>query len=501
MTAEVQTGSISASVPDQTVSVPSLRAQRSALRGCLVAGDAVALALAFLGAYWVRFYLQVTTAPEVVPIPYFYAMVAAVLTVLSIAVFTLFHLYDYDSLLGGVSEYARVFRASSTVAAIVILGTFFAPRFVVSRLFVMTAWLLSFALASMNRFLWRRVVYTLRCRGYFLAPALIVGTNEEAAALAADLSDCRSSGLRVAGFISTRPEVAGKPHVAEGVNLPVVGGLSDVRRGIEDLGVEELIVAITAIRREQLLELCERVNALPNVHLRLSSGLYELLTSGLTVETKGLVPLVTVNKLRLTTGEFWSKAVLEYSVAGAAILVLSPLLLLIAVLIKLDSRGPILFRRRVLGVSGKRFDAFKFRTMHVNGEDLLRQTPRLQEQLRAEHKLKHDPRVTRVGRWLRKYSLDELPQLFNVILGQMSLVGPRMITPEEAEKYGRHRLDLLTVRPGITGLWQVSGRSDLSYEDRVHLDMYYVRNYSVWLDLQILFVQTLPAIIQSRGAY
>ena len=229
--------------------------------------------------------------------------------------------------------------------------------------------------------------------------------------------------------------------------------------------------------------------------------MYELLTTGLTVRTMGNVPLISFNKFRLDPGEAAVKAALEYSLTVTGLLLLWPLLLAIAILIKLDSNGPVLHRRRVLGVSGKKFDAFKFRTMHVNGDDVLRDRPELQAELREHHKLKDDPRVTRVGRWLRKFSLDELPQLFNVLLGQMGLVGPRMITAEEAEKYGRHRLDLLTVKPGITGLWQVSGRSNLSYDERVRLDMFYIRNYSVWLDLQILFVQTLPAVIHGRGAY
>jgi lipopolysaccharide/colanic/teichoic acid biosynthesis glycosyltransferase len=155
----------------------------------------------------------------------------------------------------------------------------------------------------------------------------------------------------------------------------------------------------------------------------------------------------------------------------------------------------------VLGVTGRPFDAFKFRTMYVNGDELLAKAAGASEALRENHKLKDDPRVTGAGRWLRRFSLDELPQLFNVLLGQMALVGPRMISPEEAPKYGRQRLNLLTVKPGITGLWQVSGRSDLSYEERVRIDMYYVRNYSVWLDLQILFVETLPAVLRGKGAY
>ncbi len=138
--------------------------------------------------------------------------------------------------------------------------------------------------------------------------------------------------------------------------------------------------------------------------------------------------------------------------------------------------------------------------MLVNGDDLLAAHPDLQAELAANHKLKNDPRVTRIGRILRRTSLDELPQLFNVLRREMSLVGPRMISPIEISKYNQWDMNLLTVPPGITGLWQVSGRSDISYEERVRLDMHYIRNWTIWLDLELLF-QTLPAVIKGRGAY
>jgi lipopolysaccharide/colanic/teichoic acid biosynthesis glycosyltransferase len=154
-----------------------------------------------------------------------------------------------------------------------------------------------------------------------------------------------------------------------------------------------------------------------------------------------------------------------------------------------------------MGVNGRAFDAFKFRTMHENGDQILDAHPELKEELAREHKLKNDPRITRLGRILRKLSLDELPQVFNVLRGEMSIVGPRMISPEEMEKYQQLGMNLLTVKPGITGLWQVSGRSDVSYEERVRMDMYYIRNWNIWLDLQIIF-QTIPAVLIShRGAY
>jgi lipopolysaccharide/colanic/teichoic acid biosynthesis glycosyltransferase len=175
-------------------------------------------------------------------------------------------------------------------------------------------------------------------------------------------------------------------------------------------------------------------------------------------------------------------------------------MLLIAIIVKLDSPGPVIYRRKVMGVNGITFDAFKFRTMAVNGDEILARSPDLKAELELNHKLKNDPRVTRMGQFLRKLSLDELPQLFNVLLHQMSLVGPRIISPEEMSLYQQWGTNLLTILPGITGLWQVSGRSDVSYEERVRLDMYYIRKWTVWLDINLL-VRTIPAAIKGKGAY
>jgi lipopolysaccharide/colanic/teichoic acid biosynthesis glycosyltransferase len=196
-----------------------------------------------------------------------------------------------------------------------------------------------------------------------------------------------------------------------------------------------------------------------------------------------------------------AKTILDYGLALPTLVVFSPVLAAIALWIRWDSPGPVIYRRRVLGMGGRQFDAFKFRTMFGDGDRMLAERPELLTELRSTHKLKDDPRVTGVGRWLRRYSLDELPQLLNVVLGDMSLVGPRMITAAELDNYGSDRASLLTVKPGLTGLWQVSGRSDVSYADRVRLDMEYIRGYAIWRDLEILFIRTLPAVLKGRGAY
>ncbi|MEZ4645427.1 MAG: sugar transferase [Chloroflexota bacterium] len=194
------------------------------------------------------------------------------------------------------------------------------------------------------------------------------------------------------------------------------------------------------------------------------------------------------------------KATLDYLIVLPALVFIAPLLLVIALLVKLDSPGPLIYRRRVLGRNGREFDAFKFRTMYVDGAAILAQHPCLQAELAQNYKLKCDPRVTRVGYFLRKFSLDELPQLINVLRREMSLVGPRMITPCELAMYGRWSDAFLTVLPGITGLWQVNGRSNTTYDERVHLDMTYIYNWSIWLDIKIIFL-TVPAVLKGEGAY
>lgn len=194
------------------------------------------------------------------------------------------------------------------------------------------------------------------------------------------------------------------------------------------------------------------------------------------------------------------KSVFDRVASLALLLLLSPLLLLVAILVRASSPGPIFYRRRVLGLDGVQFDAFKFRTMVVDAEARLSADPELRRRYGAKAKLRDDPRLAPCGSWLRRTSIDELPQLFNVLRGDMSLVGPRMFAPDELADFDRGICERLRIKPGMTGLWQVSGRQELSYEDRVRLDLRYIHGWSLWLDLVIL-LRTVPAVFTMRGAY
>jgi exopolysaccharide biosynthesis polyprenyl glycosylphosphotransferase len=283
--------------------------------------------------------------------------------------------------------------------------------------------------------------------------------------------------------------------------LPCLGSVEKIGKIIEDYNIGEVILASSAFSaHDYLLDIFRTYGISERVNLRMSSGLYEILTTGLTINEFAYVPLVYVNKVRLAGMDNVLKFILDYLGAIVSLILLSPFLLVIGVCIKIGSPGPVLHKRLVMGLNGKQFYALKFRTMVTNGDEVLDQYPELKSELQTNHKLKNDPRITVIGAFLRKYSLDELPQLLNVLKRDMSLVGPRMISPEEAPMYEQFVMNLLTVLPGITGLWQVSGRSDISYEERVRLDMYYVRNWSLWLDFQLLF-QTIPVVFRAKGAY
>jgi lipopolysaccharide/colanic/teichoic acid biosynthesis glycosyltransferase len=269
---------------------------------------------------------------------------------------------------------------------------------------------------------------------------------------------------------------------------------------IEEYHIGEVILASSALStRDYLREIFRTYGVSEKVNIRMSSGLYEIITTGLTISEFAYVPLVYVNKVRLAGVDRVLKLISDYLLAIGSLIVLSPFLMLISFCIKISSPGPVLHRRLVMGLNGKQFYALRFRTMVAKGDDVLDQHPELKRELQINHRLKNDPRITPIGAFLRKYSLDELPQLFNVLKRDMSLVGPRMISPEEATKYKQFAMNLLTVLPGITGIWQVSRRSDISYEERVRLDMYYVRNWSLWLDFQLLF-QTIPTVLRAKGA-
>jgi exopolysaccharide biosynthesis polyprenyl glycosylphosphotransferase len=455
------------------------------------------IAAAFRVAYQVRFVLDIPIFNlEILPSFPYYQRLSFTLIPVWLGLFFMFGLYAKPNLLGGTKEYDLVFRATTIGMMLVIIAGFLEPVFIFARGWLVLAWAATFLLTAVGRFALRRFMYRLRTKGYFLTPALIIGANEEGKVLGEQLHGWRRSGLHVMGFIDeTLPPGTEVSH-----DFRVLGNLDSLPGIVERYGVGELILATSALNREQMLDIFRQHGISDQVNLRLSSGLFEIITTGLEVKEVAYVPLVRVHQVKLTGLDEALKLILDYGLGIPVTILLLPLFLIVAIAIKREDGGPVFHRRRVMGLNGTQFDAFKFRSMRLDGDSLLADKPELQEELKTHYKIKDDPRVTRVGKILRKYSIDELPQLFNILRREMSLVGPRMISPPEMREYNQWGINLLTVRPGLTGLWQVSGRSDVSYARRVQLDMQYIRNWSIWLDIYIL-MQTIPAVLRGTGAY
>jgi exopolysaccharide biosynthesis polyprenyl glycosylphosphotransferase len=460
----------------------------------LILSDAMVLIISFGLAYALRFWTGWAIFDEGTIKPEFYALVIGGLVPAYLLIFHLYGLYQPLNLLGGTTEYARWFNAITVGLLLIFTLSFVIPDFVVARGWILVSWATLVLGGIASRFAIRRTVYAQRQAGRFVDRTLIVGANPEGMAVAEQLIQAKTSGSQPVGFIDDYLPTGSEPIPG----LPVLGTSAAFNALVEMQDIDVVVIANSAISRERLLGIYSSLDALPNIEVRLASGLFELLTTGVRIREEGFVPMVVLNKTRITGVHYWAKTCMDLLIAATALVVGAPLFLLLICWIKRDSPGPVIYRRRVVGQGRTEFDAFKFRTMHIDGDRRL--TPELRQELESYGKLKEDPRVTKAGAFIRKYSLDELPQLINVLRGEMSLIGPRMITRKELEKFGKWQHNLATVKPGLTGLWQVSGRSDLSYEDRVRLDMYYIRNHSIWLDIQILF-RTIPVLLFGRGAY
>ncbi|MBA3873424.1 MAG: sugar transferase [Anaerolineae bacterium] len=464
--------------------------------------DIVVLILAFELAFNIRFIAPTTSLfdPTGFRDPSFYLQFMLILVPVWIVLFFIFRLYDPTILFGGLREYANIFNGCTAGFMLVIIAGYLDPSLVLARAWLIIAWAFAIGFMMVERFIFRRFVYWMRSRGHLMSPTYIVGANAEGVAIAEQLMSTSATGVNIIGFLDD--SISPGEEVLPGI--VVHGPTSRAETLVQRFGIERLVVATSGIHRENMVDLFRRFVNSSDVSMWLSSGMYEILTTGVQIQDVGSVPMVSVNRVRLTGINIVLKALVDYLGAILGLLVLSPFFFFIAIIMKLTDPGPIVYHRRVVGVGGKEFDAYKFRTMVVNSkevlEELLARDPKAREEYNKYYKLKEDPRITKIGAFLRKTSVDELPQLINVLRGEMSIVGPRMITMEEVEKYGKWGLNLHTVKPGITGLWQVTGRSELTYEERVRLDMNYIRNYSIWKDLQIV-VQTIPAVLMSKGAY
>ncbi len=460
----------------------------------LAAIDVLLINLGFAVAWYLRYQLQLgreVAAPDYLALSE-YRGIQALLTVCLLLVYSLNGLYLRRRRQGLVDEIAGLTSGALLGVAVMIVAVFYLRPFGYSRLVFVYALAVIVALLAGARILDRLWQAWLRRKGIGLRRTLVVGEGEVGRAIMQNVVAQPELGYQIVGFVDDEPrQKLGR--------FPYLGTCTDISSLVASHEIDEVIIALPSATHRKINEILFAC-AQQQVSFRIVPDFYELTLNQVDVAEINGIPLIGLREARLRGGGQLVKRAVDIVGASLGLLLLSPLLLLIALAIKLDSPGPILVEQVRIGRFGRPFKFYKFRSMYEKADQDL---PKLLDQNEADgpiFKMRNDPRRTRVGRWLRRFSLDELPQLFNVLRGEMSLIGPRPPFPHEVERYQEWHRRRLEVPPGITGLWQVSGRSELPFDEMALLDIWYIENWSLGLDLKIA-LRTIPAIVFGSGAY
>ena len=461
----------------------------------LIVIDALIINVSFILAYYIRFEWFLGKSPAIIPqLTRFYYILIFV-TFLWLALFKLLGLYDKKDITSTADEASSIFGAT-IVGTLLLLALLFLYRgFWFSRALLLYALAICSALMIFSRYMLggaRREFYK---RGIGVRRTLIIGAGEIGRGLAFKMFSEKDIGYKAVAFLDDDPDKAGKNFHG----VPVMGSIISTKNKIKELNIDEVILATGKLHQQKVLDIITECEG-EGVEFKLVPGILELIASRISTDEIGGIPLLTVKEIRLQGFNALLKRFVDIAVSLSGLLLLSPLILLVAIAVRLESKGPILFMQKRVGKDGRTFNLYKFRSMIQGAEAMFERVVAEKGGDILRFKAKDDPRTTRVGRIIRKFSIDELPQLVNVLIGDMSLVGPRPPVPIEVEKYSAWHKKRLRIRPGITGLWQVSGRSELPFEDMVRLDVYYIENWSLWMDFRII-LRTIPTVVFGSGAY
>ncbi|WP_308291299.1 sugar transferase [Microbacterium ureisolvens] len=427
-----------------------------------------------------------------------YWIFSAVLVVAWMWALSLIDSRDHRVIGNGPTEYVRVARASFTFfGAIAILAFLF--RVDVARGYLLIALPLGIFVLLLERWLWRQWLIAQRWVGQYSAKVLLVGSEESVAAIARELQRSPTAGYHVVGACVPSGKIAA---TIPGTSVPVMGTVDNVERAIAATGADTVAVTSTDDLPTMKVKQISWALEAGRQHLVLAPSIADI--AGPRIHTRPVagLPLIHVETPKFSRGQRIAKRTMDLLISVIGLILISPLMAFLAISVRLTSEGPVLFRQKRVGLKGREFEMLKFRSMVVNAEELLVD---LREKQNSGNevlfKMADDPRVTPVGKIMRKYSLDELPQLFNVLAGNMSLVGPRPPLASEVAMYDTHVHRRFLMKPGITGAWQVGGRSSLSWGDSVRLDLAYVENWSLMGDFVILVKTARAALSPGDSAH
>ena len=446
----------------------------------LVPTDYIMLILSGVFVYFLRFTAFTSLRPVIYEIPFNeYFISVLLIALLWLGIFVLSGLYNLELKRRFSKEVPKIFLACSMGIMLIVAFIFFKGEYFSSRFIILAAWLVSIVFVSLGRALIHILELSAYKKGRNLEPILILGQDK--------------TTEQIINYLQNNPGVGYKV-------LDNPKSFSDLQeKWLERVGeINQIIQTDSLLERFEVLKIIDFCHE-HQIIFKYAADIFGSLVSNVQMEEINGIPIITLGQTALCG---WGRIVKRFfDLIGAflALMFFSPLFLILAIIIKIDSRGPVFVSLKRIGQKNRPFQLYKFRSMIPNAQKLKKELLKHNERKGPLFKMENDPRITCFGRFLRKTSLDELPQLFNIIKGEMSLVGPRPHEPQEIANYARHHKQLLAIKPGLTGLPQISGRSKLSFEEEAKLDIYYIENWSLLFDLQIVLM-TVPIILTTKNA-
>jgi exopolysaccharide biosynthesis polyprenyl glycosylphosphotransferase len=464
----------------------------------LFLNDIIFMILSFFISYYLRFFtpfFDLSRPTYTINTHYIFYSIVFITSTLSLLGF--YRLYDWDYIYRGSGYYFRIFKAVSiNIIAIIVVG-YLIETFSFSRVWIVLLYFFSIFFLFTARLVISIITGFIIRKLNFYSKTLIIGIGENAKRIEDSLSKSKVDNYEIVGYVEKEEKICGDKDYAN--KFYILGCLENLREVVIKSGVHNIIISGKKYKYYEILDILQDLKGL-DVLVLMFQGIFEFSIKRMRMREVAGVPLVQISNVGFFGIDLFYKNIMDYFLGAILFIFFIPIYLILAVLIKIDSKGPVLYKQKRYTKGFKPFYMYKFRTMYVGADSEIYHLRKRSEVDGPIFKMRNDPRVTRVGRFLRKFSIDEIPQIINVMEGEMSLVGPRPPLPNEVKEYEEWHKKRLNVKQGVTGLWQVSGRSELSFEEMIRLDLYYVQNWSIGMDIKIL-IKTIPEVIFGRGAY
>ncbi|TET09631.1 MAG: sugar transferase [Candidatus Atribacteria bacterium] len=460
--------------------------------------DIVFLAIAFFLSYYLRFYIGILG--EVAKVYYIdtnYSFYSIVFILSAVLIFSIFRLYNWDQIYRGSGYYSRIIKGIMINIIVIILAGYIFELFTFSRKWIFLLFIFSALLIIISRLIIELITIRLLRKLDIKSRTIIVGVGENANRIEDSFRKYSMEGEAILGYVDKKSKILKNRKYCKEFNI--LGYIENIREVIYKNEIQRIIVSGPEYNYNEVLEILEKIKGL-DVLVMVFPGFFEFSVKRMSMREIAGIPLMQVSNVGFFGFNLFLKNTIDYLVGIIIFIFFIPVYLIIGLAIKFNSPGPVFYQQKRLTKGCKVFYMYKFRSMFVDADKRLAELRKYNEADGPIFKIKKDPRITTVGRFIRRFSIDELPQIINVLRGELSLVGPRPPLSQEVKQYGEWEMKRMNVKQGITGLWQISGRSELSFEEMARLDLYYIQNWSIEMDIKII-LKTFPTILLGKGAY